>query len=84
MIDNQNAAISSVRIAEKILGIDNSLEVVFKNSQYFSEIDISAVFIKEGYYIVFNNSFLEKASLPSKMFWMSGKRILIILSNQMR
>ena len=57
------SAISSVRIAEKILGIDNSLEVVFKNSQYFSEKDISAVFVKEGYYIVFNNSFLENASL---------------------
>lgn len=63
MSARRSNAISSVRIAEKILGIDNSLEVVFKNSQYFSEIDISAVFIKEGYYIVFNNSFLNKASL---------------------
>ncbi|MDD3383985.1 MAG: hypothetical protein PHX46_04165 [Bacilli bacterium] len=67
MYKKQNNAIAAARITEKILGIDNSLEVVFKDHQYFSEKDISAVFVKEGYIIVFNNSFLENASLPEIM-----------------
>lgn len=67
MINKQNNANISVKITEKILGVDNSLEVIFKDPQYFSENDVSAVFIKEGYYIVFNNSFLSKATLPEIM-----------------
>lgn len=67
MINKQNNANISVKITEKILGVDNSLEVVFKDHQYFSEKDISAVFIKEGYYIVFNKSSLSEASLPEIM-----------------
>lgn len=63
MIDKQNAAIASVRITEKILGIKNSIEVVFKDDQYFNDTEISAVFLKEGYYIVFNNAYLENASI---------------------
>ena len=63
MSSNHSYALFSVRIAEKILGIDNLIEVVFKDPHYFSGIDISAVFIIEGYYIIFNNSFLANASL---------------------
>lgn len=63
MIDKQNAAIASVKIAEKIIGIDNSLEVVFKDNQYFNDTEISAVFLKEGYYVVFNNAYLENVSI---------------------
>lgn len=67
MSDKRSYATSSVRISEKILGIDNSLEVVFKDHRYFSEKDIAAVFIKEGHYIVFNKTFLNEASLPEIM-----------------
>ncbi len=67
LIDQQSNVLASVRIAEKILGVDNSLEVIFKDPQYFSEKDVSAVFIKEGYYIVFNNYFISSASLPEIM-----------------
>ena len=67
MNDNQNAAIASVMIAEKILGIENSLEVVFKDNQYFSDNEISAVFLKEGYNVVFKNAYLENASLIEVM-----------------
>ena len=56
-------ATASIRIAEKIFRIDNSLEVVFKNCKFFSDKDISATFIKDGYYIVFNTLFLRNASL---------------------
>lgn len=63
MIDKQNAAIASVRIAEKILGIDNSVEIIFRDNEYFKDTEISAVFLKEGYYIVFNNGYLENASI---------------------
>lgn len=63
MIDNQNAAIASVRIAEKVLEIEKSLEVVIKDNQYFNNTEISVVFLKEGYYIVFNNEYLENVSI---------------------
>lgn len=57
-------AIKSVRIVEIILGFEINIEVIFKEDNYFSSPDISAVFIKDGHYIVFNNSFLKFATIP--------------------
>ena len=61
MTEKQSNAIVSVIIAEKVLGIENSLEVVFKDYHYFEDYKVSAIFIKEGYTIVFNNVFLNIA-----------------------
>ncbi|HHX67584.1 MAG TPA: hypothetical protein GX708_05950 [Gallicola sp.] len=56
--------ISLVNIAEKILGIEDTLEIVFKDKSYFRNSDISAVFITNGLYIVFNISFIVVATIP--------------------
>ncbi|HHX70593.1 MAG TPA: hypothetical protein GX708_21390 [Gallicola sp.] len=66
MFTKQNYAILSVEIAKKILGINN-IEVVIKDNYYFNCPDISAVFMKESFSIVFNNTFIENASLPEIM-----------------
>lgn len=63
MTNNYYFAFVSVRIAENYLGISNYTEVLYKESVYFSEPNISSMFLQEGHYIVFNNSFLEKASM---------------------
>jgi len=60
--DTKKVAIFSVHLAEKILGIEDSLEVIFKENSGFVQEDISAAFIKKGYYIAFNESFLKSAS----------------------
>ncbi|HHX68290.1 MAG TPA: hypothetical protein GX708_09600 [Gallicola sp.] len=63
MDKKQNTAIAFLRVAEKILGIKNNIKIEFNNNIYFQNNDLSAMFIKEGYNIVFNNLFIEKASL---------------------
>jgi len=66
-MSKQRNSIVSIKVAEKILGMENTLEVLFMDYYYFLNNDISAMFIKEGFYIVFNNSFLSKATLPEIM-----------------
>lgn len=63
LIKKENIAIASIKVAERFLSTYDTLEVVFKDLQYFCQKDVSAIFIKEGYYIVFNNFFLENSSL---------------------
>lgn len=63
MLDKKQNFIYSVKIAESILGIKNSIEVVFKENKNFLEFEITAMFVKECLYIVVNKDFLQSASL---------------------
>ena len=48
-------AIMSVKIASKILGIPDELtEVTFRGENFFKDTDLFAIFVKKGYWIVFN------------------------------
>lgn len=56
-------AIMSVKIASKILDIPEDIaEVTFKGKEFFRENDVSGVFVKEGYWIVFNEEWVDKVN----------------------
>ena len=47
-------AIMGVKITSKALGIPEDItEVTFKGKEFFKENDVSGIFVKEGYWIVF-------------------------------